>query len=91
MMNERMKELIKRSCELFNSLLEDCIRYEYLDGKKRAELREKYELLKIHATCHNSKIPKEFHEHCKKYKLLQFIYYDIPREIDVSRLRLWKE
>lgn len=92
MMNERMEELIKQSCELFNSLLEDCIKYEYLDGKQRAELREKYELLKNSRRCgKGSRLSKAFYEHYKKYKLFMFIYYDIPREIDVSRLKLWKE
>jgi len=86
-----LKRINELRVELHNHDLE---RYEYLNEEQRAELREKYRLLKdtrCPICCgKNSRISREFYEHYKKYKLLLFIYYDIPEEIDVSRLRLWK-
>ena len=91
-----LDEILKRIEKLRNELFDDDLeRYEYLNEKQRAELREKYRLLK-ETRCSmrcgkNSRISKEFYKHYEKYDLFKFIYYDIPREIDARRLRFLKE
>jgi len=92
MLEELLKRITKLRTELFLDV--DLKRYEYSNDEQRAELREKYRLLKDTSCSRcgkNSRLSKVFYEHYKKYKLFMFIYYDIPREIDINRLRLLRE